>query len=705
MDETIEQLERLKELGQITPELFDRLKASIVSAGDVSNVTAQGFGNLSGKIKAANEDLGNFLGGINVDALRASYQSVHDTVAKYAGKAVDFNEETGGALAKSAGILKTVLFPELSKGTVVFGDFAKIGAASSMDVSKSIGGLFNALPAGIQELIRVQESALGAKTGLYSLLQQSGSVDSVMLDLGESSGKGALSMDALNIATASMSKRLEEVGEKAQLAPGRVLEVVQAYGQMPGALNAMSSAADSSGERLDAMVNTIQLARGLGIDHMEVIKGQQEALFNWDTSLEKTNQNLVYMNRVTQEMGINRDIMTSFLKEATSGTNQLADGTESAVTLMRTLGKTLMDNGMSARGTSEMISGLAQRMRGLDVGKAAFISGQAGGPGGLAGAFQVEKMKQENDVAGIATMAADAFKNMGINQVVTLDDVEKNDALAGELMKQTELLKTLGLAKDTTEATRFLEAMKTGGFDELKNALQTPIEKQTDLQSEQNQLIQSGNELSSGMLGTLLLIANKQEALSRANAIASDEFLNKIVDKNVGLERTGYEGMTGATTGIGSNDAITNVGTKEKAYGVLNNTTPEKVQTETFGTAIDAAIELGKTLKGNVVDLLRDMPNLSNMTGDKSMTSGIVNTSANMVQENVNQLSRISTNQQVQNNVQRLEIAPIDLNIELTAEGQQIITKKVSQKIDALADDLKKNQGKTSAFSGTPDSI
>src|SRR5690606_37073880 len=134
--------------------------------------------------------------------------------------------------------------------------------------------------------------------------------------------------------------------------------------------------------------------------------------------------------------------------KAAEGSSSLGDASEDAIKVINSLGKALLDTGSSRQAVADITSGMLQGAKNMDIGHAAFVNQAAGGRGGLAGGYEIELLKQQGDFGEIISRTMTAMENMGMGGPVTLQDVQDNPALAGQLAKQTALLKEFGLAQN-----------------------------------------------------------------------------------------------------------------------------------------------------------------------------------------------------------------------------------------------------------------
>jgi hypothetical protein len=157
-----------------------------------------------------------------------------------------------------------------------------------------------------------------------------------------------------------------------------------------------------------------------------------------------------------------------------------------------------------------MTSGI-QRM---DIAHKAFISSAAGGPGGLAGAFEIDAalMKGGEALAGVLGKVMTAMEQQFGGPAITPEDVVRTPALAGELMKQVAYLRDVaGIASTDVEAYNILGAMQRGAPDELQRVMeqqrQTPEEAMSKAMSR-------SESIQERQMTTLDVMANYLERLT-----------------------------------------------------------------------------------------------------------------------------------------------------------------------------------------------
>ncbi len=528
-------IESIKDATAATNELTAATNESAsasTAAGDAMDkgmeLAKKAVSSLSDVLKGSAASISAFLGGqaISVQQLEETYEQLKTT-------ALNVNGETQEAVVKTASAFITVLAPELTSSIQMFGKLGDTGVDSGQRISDSFSklgpllskmGIGDGVSKGVAELFRLSEESRGSELSLMKLAAASGSLGSFM-------DKGVLSTTAMSDAAAAWSERLEQTGN----ATGRLSTELEVYKQnmkgIPDALDMFISTSEEAGGSTDFFTASIKVADGLFMKHSDVIDFVSKTHIKFGTSVQDSMNNLANFRHAANELKIPMEAMNSYMDQATSGVSSMGDASASAIKLIQSFGKTLGETGASKQAMADITSGMIGSAKDMDMGKASFVSQASGGPGGLAGGFEIELLKQQGDFGAIIDKTMTALQNSGLGAPTTLQDVKENPALAGQLMKQTEMLKEFGLAKNDQEAFRVLAAMKDGGQESLQNALK-------DMKDPQEQMLNAlniGNKIaeeSPNKLISLLNQGNRALATKAGEDRDTLEWLDRKGDNN-----------------------------------------------------------------------------------------------------------------------------------------------------------------------------
>ena len=503
-----------------TTNAFNEMSEAASTAGDKAL-------NLTDVLKNNAGDISKILGGVSISATELG--RTYDQVA---ARAMSMNEETGDGIIRTASLFSTMLMPELTQNSDMFGKLGDSGTDAAQRIYQSFDRLAPVLNRllgarlggwvkdGTQEIFRLAEQSRSAEIGLMKMAASSGSLNAFMRD-------GVVDVDALEASNAAYSKRLEETAN----ATGRLSSQLDVYRDnlsgIPNAMDMVISTNEESGQTMDLFTASIRLADGLMMDHADVTEFVSKTHNKFGTSVENSMRNLASFRKAAQDLELPMDLMNSYMERAAQGTSAMGDASDSAIKLIDSMGRALSDAGASRQAVADITGGMLQGAKDIDIGQAAFVNQAAGGRGGLAGGFEIELLKQQGDFGEIVNRTLSALENTGMGAPITLQDVQDNPALAGQLMRQTEMLKQFGLADDNQEAFRVLAALQEGGQDALAESLK-------EMKSPQDQMIDAlnqGNIIAERSSNALLKMANAAERAEREKAALDADTLEGIDDR------------------------------------------------------------------------------------------------------------------------------------------------------------------------------
>ena len=177
------------------------------------------------------------------------------------------------------------------------------------------------------------------------------------------------------------------------------------------------------------------------------------------------------LNKITDE----------FSRFANTGDNA-ARMTDGLASTMNRYSRSLIDAGVSQKDTIATMDTMFHQISNLDIAQKSFISSQTGGPGGLMGGIQIEKMMREGDFEGIFKKTRETIiKQFG--RIVSFDEASKSESAAAEYTQQRLMLQKgpMGqLAQTPESAGRLLEAFRTGDQSAAKGLDPTIVGKTID---------------------------------------------------------------------------------------------------------------------------------------------------------------------------------------------------------------------------------
>lgn len=317
-------------------------------------------------------------------------------------------------------------------------------------------------------------------------------------------------------------------------------------------LNKALSAIPGSLSSAEETVKASRLAAAAGMQQLDVAKQLADMYTRLGTSEKDAIENMAYMHDKAGDSKLRFESFNQTVLSIAGSFKMLGDNTNATTNFVNAFDKAFADSKISPEAMKEVITDIGQGIEKMDVAKQAFISGASGGPGGLAGAAQIQELMATGHMDEVIKKTMTVMQAQFGGQIVTRKEAAQNPALAGEWFKQTQYLtQTAGIAKDEKEANRILEAMKTGVMDMFKPGA---AEGEKGLALEKQ--LGRGASLQEKTQTTLMSIHQTLEAgRLRQDQFYSKEFADvdkqlQIMANSMGLVRDNREGRGAVHAGV-----------------------------------------------------------------------------------------------------------------------------------------------------------
>ncbi len=479
MAETIS-LEALERFLQTTKDaslqvFVDAMKAGNQTMADMSDIAARVGPQIAGALQAAQQGAAGLVTTLNQfgSAAQDAANAGADLWNHLTGAINDYvtrQEEAGngvGFVAAQTALVFEPLLNLIPEGITGMGDFGKAGQIAGTSISESFKSLSPIL-AGVMgqanidafgRLISGADRAYQVQRGLISLAASQGQLNSVI-------DEGTNSFQTIDMAMTQMSDSAYESAIATGQSVHAMMNLAEKLGTIPGAL---SDGINVAGQFSSQLTVTSQIAAAFGQSQTDVAKTLTTM---YDQMGLHGTESLQVISRMYEAAGDSKLRFEGFSKsvmDIASSFKMLGDNTNAATTVVKAFDTAFKDSEISPAAMQQVISRMASGIEGMDRGRQAFISAANGGPGGLAGSFQIELALQEGRMDEVMQKTMVAMQQQFGGQVLTLKDAADNPALAGEFYKQVQYLtQVAGVAKDDREAYRILEAMKSGVTDMLQ---------------------------------------------------------------------------------------------------------------------------------------------------------------------------------------------------------------------------------------------
>lgn len=357
------------------------------------------------------------------------------------------------------------------------------------EVPKSVQTSVNAVKIYINNLAQSADNALKLQNAFLQLSGKTGNLNNVFAIAGPK-------LENINALLQTQTKMMND----AAVATGAAPEVIERYyselGTIPGALQSMITNSSDAQNNTHMLTAAMKIAAGTGRNFEEVVADLRTAFIDYgitgeyalkfSTEISAVTQNLeVEFNTVRDALKSNAESFRMFVGEGDKA-SKMASG---LADIMNHYASALKTTGLSGTASVDVMRNMTSQITQMDIAKKSFLSAQTGGPGGLMGAFQIDKMIRDGDIKAVfEKVRVQMQKQFG--QIVTLDEAASSQSAAAQMTKQMQILKSgpLGqFARSDAEAQRILEGFKAvqegrGGGELEKDLLSSTIDKGTAIQ-------------------------------------------------------------------------------------------------------------------------------------------------------------------------------------------------------------------------------
>jgi hypothetical protein len=421
-------------------DVLNKMNKNLDGTGDIALNQATKFGVLSASIIGSRKALEG-LSGIDTSGLNTF---------------VDQFDQLSESIAQSP------TFDVVTKGVSTLTDMLQ-KAGAPMDTVKMLAKQgYSVLSDYAKSFFQSADNALKLQNAFIQLSARTGNLNAVF----DKAGNELQNINSLlanqNMAMAT-SMKATGLNEKA------IEQYFVALGSIPKALEETISSGTSAGGTMSMLTATIKLAQGTGRDFNDVVKDLHQSFKDYGLVGESALKFTARFSEISNKFGVELDDVKTGLMGATGAFKSLTDAqaasgnmTEAVSKLMNDYVGGLKEAGMTGAHAVETVKGMTDALAGMRVEQKAFLSAQTGGPGGLMGAFQIEKMIREGKIDEVFDKVRDTMQKQ-FGKIVTLEEASKSPAAASQLEKQMLLLQRgpLGqIVKSDSDAYRLLETFR-----------------------------------------------------------------------------------------------------------------------------------------------------------------------------------------------------------------------------------------------------
>ena len=331
-----------------------------------------------------------------------SYKGVEEGAAKLAEELESsMKEVTGSEKMASDGLASlaiqggAALLPLLSNIPESINGMGNLTAASygaGFQISnsfKEVKPVLQAMNTGLANVIgRYGEGADKANIMQRSIVEMAAAQG----NLNSMQDGGVLSSTKMNQAYLDM---IELVYQSAD-ATGQTVEAMQAFipefKSIPDAMSPIKIA----GENMSQMAAASKLATAYGKDQASVAKQLAAVYTSVGLSGEKAFEAINSIYEKAGSSKLRMEAFSSTVMKIAGDFKLFGDNTTAAANIVKSFDTVFKDSKLSPDGIQDVVQGIASGIQGMSTATKAFVSSQSGGPGGIAGAVEMDWAIQNN---------------------------------------------------------------------------------------------------------------------------------------------------------------------------------------------------------------------------------------------------------------------------------------------------------------------
>lgn len=433
------------------------------------------------------------------------------------GKITTFNkqlEQIGAIINRKGTGIET--FKNMAGSMVE--SLTRMGKSVDSNIIQSLGSSSVSVVAGatralfdyVKTVVKAGDELKVVREGLIAQAVASGNLDQVLHRAGRN-------MQNFNDIASRQQKMWDDVSQASGIAVEDVAKYSAELNKVPGVLSTMMKEVHGGNKTNKLFIDTLNLFRISGRNYADITKDMSTATQQMGLSQRAALEYTARMSVAAKEIGVPFEelhgAITSSAKAFKMFTTEGAAGEAMAKNLEATMSgyiQTLRSSGIPMSNAIEMAGNFTGAMHEMTLGQKAFVSQMTGGPGGLMGAFQIEKLMDEGKIDQVFGKVQDTLRKQ-FGRIVTTSQAAQSQSAAEQMTRQIQILRQGPLGKfasSDAEARRLLDSMsKPGSAANLQDTI-----KDMKKDAPMERFLQMGNKIAQGSQGILqnILVATSR---------------------------------------------------------------------------------------------------------------------------------------------------------------------------------------------------
>lgn len=347
-------------------------------------------------------------------------------------------------------------------------DISKIGIAGTLATTL----LQNASQA---ERLETEFTGLAAKAGNLN-------------DMFEADGK---TLKDLSTITTEYTNMTLEAAQATGLSAHQSLDYANALKAIPDVLRQNIDNGSDLNNDTSTLQKTMQLMSGTTGNYTDVVNSLTTA-YNYlsdsgdkvsssgekvATTAQKGAEFLALTSQVANTLRLRFDDVKGVMESVAQGFQFIGNETDATGRILARYTDALRETGLTGKASLGVIQEMIGGIEKMTIGTKAFLSLRSGGPGGLQGGFQIEQLLRQGRLDEVTRMAERALRQQFGGRIYTQAEAAQSPEAAAQFMRQRQLLRSgafgIGQNLNDAQATRFLEALRTGRTGEATNVIKS----------------------------------------------------------------------------------------------------------------------------------------------------------------------------------------------------------------------------------------
>jgi len=254
------------------------------------------------------------------------------------------------------------------------------------------------------------------------------------------------------------------------LRPEETRQYANDLAKIAGGMTNITNTISDGKNSFTSLEAVLKIGSATGLGYSETINQIKEKIqqvsntkFSLETDKDKNEQAIKALSQirnVSDQIKASPEDVNKALTNIQDSFKMTGDVSSAASKIIVGNFQSLRESGLTAQQSLGIIQQMTSSISNLDVAQRAFLSSQTGGPGGLKGAFQIEKLIRDGKLDEVFNKVQQAL-NKQFGKIVSLDDAASSENAAAQYQKQLTMLTSgpLKMANNQQEAERILSAM------------------------------------------------------------------------------------------------------------------------------------------------------------------------------------------------------------------------------------------------------